>query len=97
MSDFRFGDDYRLNFDDKHQVKDWQYGWDEIDWTKVEWVEVDSVMFRRERTCRFENAGELPDIVHPTVWFCSECGSPIYNDMEPEYCIYCGARVERDA
>ena len=53
--------------------------------------------FKRERTCRFENAGELPEIVHPTVWFCSECGSPIYNDIEPEHCIYCGARVERDA
>lgn len=27
------------------------------------------------------------------VWFCSECGSPIYNDMKPSYCLYCGAKV----
>ena len=23
--------------------------------------------FKRERTCKFKNAGKLPDIVHPTV------------------------------
>lgn len=27
------------------------------------------------------------------VWFCSECGSPIYNDMKPSYCPHCGAKV----
>lgn len=26
-------------------------------------------------------------------FFCSECGSPVYNDMSPSYCPYCGARV----
>ena len=27
------------------------------------------------------------------VYFCSECGSPTYNDCMPRYCIYCGAEV----
>lgn len=48
-------------------------------------------------TCKIENAGEVPltkELL--TTWFCSECGSPIYNDMQPSYCIYCGARVVRD-
>lgn len=78
-----------------------------MDDMKIRFIDKDTIrygdsFFRRERTCKFENAGDLPDIVHPTVWFCSECGSPIYNDMKPEFCIYCGchvsgARVERDA
>lgn len=49
-------------------------------------------------TCKVENAGEVPLAKESlTTWFCSECGSPIYNDMQPSYCIYCGARVVRDA
>ena len=50
---------------------------------------------RAERTCKIENAGKVPEniIESETVWFCSECGSPIYNDMTPSYCIYCGAKV----
>lgn len=48
-------------------------------------------------TCKVENAGEVPLAKESlTTWFCSECGSPIYNDMQPSYCIYCGARVVRD-
>lgn len=48
-----------------------------------------------ERTCKMENGGAVPSSVldSETVWFCSECGSPMYNDMEPSYCLYCGARV----
>lgn len=48
--------------------------------------------FVRERTCEMENDGELPARKLP-VWFCSECGSPTYNDMMPFYCQYCGAKV----
>lgn len=50
-----------------------------------------------ERTCKMENAGEVPQNVleSETVWFCSECGSPTYNDMTPSYCIYCGAKAVR--
>lgn len=46
-------------------------------------------------TCSMEYGGHVPDSVKDAlgVYFCSECGSPIYNDMEPEYCPYCGARV----
>ena len=48
-------------------------------------------------TCKVENAGEVPLAKESlTTWFCSECGSPIYNDMQPSYCIYCGARVVSD-
>lgn len=45
--------------------------------------------------CEIEDAGDVPDAVKDnlTTWFCSECGSPIYNDMSPSYCLYCGARV----
>ena len=46
-----------------------------------------------ERTCRMEYAGEVPPSVRYSCYFCSECGSPIYNDMEPSYCPYCGAKV----
>ncbi len=48
---------------------------------------------RAERTCRMEYAGEVPPSVKYSCYFCSECGSPIYNDMEPSYCLYCGAKV----
>ena len=47
-----------------------------------------------ERTCRMEYAGEVPPSVKYSCYFCSECGSPIYNDMEPSYCLYCGAKVK---
>ena len=47
-----------------------------------------------ERTCRMEYAGEVPPSVRYSCYFCSECGSPIYNDMEPSYCPYCGAKVK---
>lgn len=49
-----------------------------------------------ERTCRMEYAGEVPPSVKYSCYFCSECGSPIYNDMEPSYCPYCGAKVVDD-
>ena len=49
-----------------------------------------------ERTCRMEYAGEVPPSVRYSCYFCSECGSPIYNDMEPSYCLYCGAKVVDD-
>lgn len=48
-------------------------------------------------TCKVENEGEVPlakELL--TTWFCSECDSPIYNDMQPSYCIYCGARAVQD-
>lgn len=46
-------------------------------------------------TCAMEYGGYLPESVKGMlgVYFCSECGSPIYNDVEPAYCPYCGARV----
>ena len=46
-------------------------------------------------TCEIEPAGKVPKKVADNLntWICSECGSPIYNDMTPTYCPYCGARV----
>lgn len=57
-------------------------------------VEIDGQWYVPERTCRMEYAGEVPPQIQYSCYFCSECGSPIYNDMEPSYCPYCGARLE---
>lgn len=48
---------------------------------------------RAELTCRMEYAGEVPPQVKYGCYFCSKCGSPIYSDKEPSYCLYCGAKV----
>lgn len=50
-------------------------------------------------TCHMdEDDGEIPSSIidNLTTWFCSGCGSPIYNDMKPMYCPYCGAEVVTD-
>lgn len=46
-------------------------------------------------TCEMEDAGDVPEPAknNLSTWSCSECGSPIYNDIHPTYCLYCGARV----
>lgn len=46
-------------------------------------------------TCEMDDAGDVPASVKDNLntFFCSECGSPVYNDMSPSYCPYCGARV----
>ena len=46
-------------------------------------------------TCQMEYANEVPYAVLNSLgtFFCSECGSPTYNDMTPTYCPYCGAKV----
>lgn len=56
---------------------------------------LDSLADLIDPTCSMEYGGHVPDSVKDAlgVYFCSECGSPIYNDMEPNYCPYCGARV----
>ena len=56
---------------------------------------LDSLADLIDPTCSMKYGGHVPDSVKDAlgVYFCSECGSPIYNDMEPEYCPYCGARV----
>lgn len=48
-----------------------------------------------DTTCEMDDAGDVPASVKDNLstFFCSECGSPIYNDMSPSYCPYCGARV----
>lgn len=47
------------------------------------------------QTCEMEDAGDVPSFVKDNLstFFCSKCGSPVYNDMNPSYCLYCGARV----
>ena len=49
------------------------------------------------RTCNVEYADDVPDSTKKVlgVYFCSECGSPTYNDVCPTYCMYCGAKVEK--
>ena len=46
-------------------------------------------------TCEMDDAGDVPASVKDNLntFFCSECGAPVYNDMTPSYCPYCGARV----
>lgn len=51
--------------------------------------------YEAEKTCMMKNAGPTTSTINGllSVWFCSECGSPIYNDLKPAYCLYCGAKV----
>lgn len=46
-------------------------------------------------TCQMECAGRPTERTLDVMgmYFCSKCGSPIYNDCMPSYCIYCGAEV----
>ena len=48
-------------------------------------------------TCEMECGGDItPDTARVMgVYFCSECGSPIYNDCMPYFCSYCGKAVKR--
>ena len=66
----------------------------QCDWPKVHERLADLI----DPTCEMEAAGDVPALVKNNLetFFCSECGSPIYNDSNPSYCLYCGARlVER--
>lgn len=85
MSDYRFGDDYRLNYDHRGYSPDD----DCIDWDAVQWVEIDSTMFVRGRMCR-----KVPGKMHygerrPK---CSECGYGL-GDSRWSFCPNCGAKV----
>lgn len=87
MSDYRFGDDYRLNYDHERQNTGDDY--DYVDWNTVEWVEIDGAMFVAERTCR-----KVPGKMHygtrrPK---CSECGYGL-GDSRWSFCPNCGAKV----
>ena len=65
------------------------------DWT---WEDVSRrVADLIDPTCGMEDAGDVPASVKDNLitFFCSECGSPIYNDINPSYCPYCGARVTK--
>ena len=46
-------------------------------------------------TCEMEYGGDItPNTAKMMgVYFCSECGSPTYNDCMPYYCMYCGKAV----
>lgn len=62
--------------------------------------EADNGIFDRladliDPTCEMDDAGDVPASVKDNLntFFCSECGAPVYNDMSPSYCPYCGARV----
>lgn len=85
MSDYRFGDDYRLNYDHSGNSPDD----DCIDWDAVQWIEIDSTMFVRGRTClkvpgKMRYGDRKPK--------CSECGYGL-GDPRWTYCPSCGAKV----
>lgn len=91
MSDYRFGDDYRLNYDHRGDNPDD----DCIDWDAVQWVEIDSTMFVRGRTCHMVPVS-LYDEEGVDGIECDECGwSDVHEwyDPMPEFCPNCGAKV----
>ena len=47
--------------------------------------------------CVMEYGGNVTEATAKAmgVYFCSECGSPNYNDCMPCYCIYCGKETKR--
>lgn len=57
-----------------------------------EYIELDATIYTPRKTCAMEY-GETYKVKECRVWFCSECGSPIYNDIKPYYCLYCGCKV----
>ena len=51
-------------------------------------------------TCNLEEVrGRIPDALldNLTTWFCSECGSPMFNDVPPSFCPFCGARFVEES
>ena len=90
MSDFRFGDDYRLNIDWEHQEPDFCFGWDCIDWDKVEWVEIEGEKYSKNHTCQIE---KVKDGLTPDWWHCLACDGYIPAPDEISFCPYCGAKV----
>lgn len=86
MSDYRFGDDYRLNYDHRGDRPDD----DRIDWDAVQWVEIDSTMFVRVSMCRWVPFDEGHSIAGPG-WRCSECGLELgpENVFVVERCYCC--------
>lgn len=64
------------------------------DWQDMELTDrlADLIEPEPERTCTMETDSNYFN-AEVVVWFCSECGSPIYNDIEPSFCLYCGAMV----
>lgn len=103
MSDFRFGGDYRLNYDHSGQKVSEEtdpYAWDEIDWDSVEWVEIEGVEFRQKRTCG-EHRGFNPcdqdsfgGSSFSELW-CERCDIEL--DDEWRFCPSCGAEVATPA
>lgn len=93
MSDYRFGDDYKLNYDHEHQNAGDDY--DHVDWNTVKWVEIDGAMFVMERTCHMVPVS-LYDEEGVDGIECDECGwSDVHEwyDTMPKFCPNCGAKV----
>lgn len=93
MSDCRFGDDCKLNYDHGHQNAG--DGYDHVDWNTVKWVEIDGAMFVMGRTCRMVPVS-LYDEEGVDGIECDECGwSDVHEwyDAMPKFCPNCGARV----
>lgn len=93
MSDYRFGDDYRLNIDLDHQAKGWCYGYDEPDWGAVEWVEIEAVEFVKRRTCLVD--GVRDGGFCGSVTYRLSCGHAIAlaEGERLSFCPKCGAKV----
>lgn len=106
MSDYRFGDDYRLNYDHRGDKPDD----DCVDWDAVQWVEIDGTMFVRGRTCRIKHRVEAvsPGGMEGDEWYyCDSCGYELDDDEHVAWgdyvtavgpapfrrCPNCGAKV----
>lgn len=89
MSDYRFGDDHKLNCDpDAH---DDFFG---NDFDEAAWVEVDGNMFVRERTCQLVCDDASCYEMYPAYKYtCTACGENYFGHDGYTYCPTCGAKV----
>lgn len=86
MSDFRFGDDYGLNY----YPPEASNGDGSVDWDKVESVEIEYDVYVKERTTT--RNGKFKTKYGREVPLCECCGYSIGDDRY-NYCPKCGARV----
>lgn len=91
MSDYRFGDDYKLNYDHEHQNAGDDY--DHVDWNTVKWVEIDGAMFVAEHTCLIDGVTGGGDC--GTTTYRLSCGHVAVMPMGARFrhCPECGAKV----
>lgn len=87
---------YRFEYDLMQEARDRINLKIEIDGEKALELALAEIGYVKEGTCQMEYGGDVTEATKRVlgVYFCSECGSPIYNDCVPYYCMYCGRKVE---